>query len=814
MNTCFSVSQYSKIACILTGLFLLLATNLHAQTLRGTVQSEPDRQAIGFTSVVVFSLPDSSQIGGTLTGENGRFSISLPQQGSYYLSISPIGFTPYQSEPYSIVENQSIDIGVITMLEEEVLLDEVEIVAQTSQMELDLDKRIYRVDQDLALAGSSADEILQNLPSVEVDTEGGVSLRGSQNVRILINGKPSGLVGLGGGSGGLEMLQGDMIEKIEVITNPSARYEAEGEAGIINIVLKKERKSGFNGSVNVSTGYPARHSLGANLNYRSGKINWFGNLSGNFRSGPGGGGYVQDQFEDGQLLLRTEQDNNRVRESLGGNFRTGADVLFNEYNTLTLSGQIGIDQNENTTEIVYRDYDAGLNLISTITRDQIEQEPSTNVEFQGTYTRTFPQKDREWVSTIQYQLNDETELADIIESSTVSQTTINQNSSNTEDETNLLIQTDYVHPLGDDGKFKFETGARISVRTIENDFLVQQENNEGVFEALEGFDNFFQYDENIYAAYGIFNQKGEKWGYQLGLRTEYTDLVARLLDTNDEVAKNYLNWFPSAFVSYQVNESNSFQLSYSRRLSRPRFRNLLPFSNFSDARNLRQGNPDLDPEYTHSMEAGYLAYWDNGSLLSIVYFRRTEGVIERITLFNEEGLSVRIPVNLSVRNALGVELSGSQDLYPWWSLSGNMNVFGQITEGEYEGTEFYAEAISMNARLNSRMTLPGDIRIQASGNYNAPRNTPQGKRLARYSMDLGASKSVLDNNGTIALSVRDVFNTNRWREITDTGEFYRELDFQWRVRQISLTFTYRINEEERKNRRGGERDTGFDGGDM
>lgn len=730
------------------------------------------------------------------------------------MSISPIGFKPYQSEAYRIVENQSIDIGMIILQEEEVLLDEVEIVAQTSQMELDLDKRIYRVDQDLALAGSSADEILQNLPSVEVDTEGGVSLRGSQNVRILINGKPSGLVGLGGGSGGLEMLQGDMIEKIEVITNPSARYEAEGEAGIINIVLKKERKSGFNGSVNVATGFPERHSLGANLNYRSGKINWFGNLSGNFRSGPGGGGYVQDQFEDGQLLLRTEQDNNRVRESLGGNFRTGADVLFNEYNTLTFSGQIGIDQNENTTEIVYRDYDPELNLISTVTRDQLEQEPSTNVEFQGTYTRTFPQKDREWVSTIQYQLNDETELADIIESSTVSQTTINQNSSNTEDETNLLIQTDYVHPLGDDGKFKFETGARISVRTIENDFLVQQENNEGVFEALEGFDNFFQYDENIYAAYGIFNQKGEKWGYQLGLRTEYTDLVARLLDTNDEVAKNYLNWFPSAFVSYQVNESNSFQLSYSRRLSRPRFRNLLPFSNFSDARNLRQGNPDLDPEYTHSMEAGYLAYWDNGSLLSSVYFRRTEGVIERITLFNEEGLSVRIPVNLSVRNALGVELSGSQDLYPWWSLSGNMNVFGQITEGEYEGTEFYAEAISMNARLNSRMTLPGDIRIQASGNYNAPRNTPQGKRLARYSMDLGASKSILDNNGTIALSVRDVFNTNRWREITDTGEFYRELDFQWRVRQISLTFTYRINEEERRDRRGGERDTGFDGGDM
>lgn len=810
------VSRFPKTTGILS-LFLFLSTvGLHAQTITGSILSEQSRESVGFTSVVAISLPDSNQIGGTLTDGNGGFFLTLPQQGSYYILVTPMGFQAYQSQDIQLDSDQIVNLGTILLQKEEVLLDEVEIIAETSQMELDLDKRVYRVDQDLALAGSSADEILQNLPSVEVDTEGGVSLRGSQNVRILINGKPSGLVGLGGGSGGLEMLQGDMIEKIEVITNPSARYEAEGEAGIINIVLKKERKSGFNGSVNAGTGFPARHSLGANLNYRSGKINWFGNLSGNFRSGPGGGGYVQDQYEDGQLLLRTEQDNNRVRQSLGGNFRTGADILFNEYNTLTVSGQIGIDQNENTTEIVYRDYGPDLNLFSTVTRNQLEQEPSTNLEFQSTYTRTFPQKDREWVSTIQYQLNDETELADIVESSTLSQTTVNQNSSNTEDETNLLIQTDYVHPLGEDGKIKLETGARVSVRTIDNDFLVQQENNEGIFEALPGFDNFFQYDENIYAAYGIFNQKGEKWGYQLGLRTEYTDLVARLIDTDDEVAKNYLNWFPSAFVSYQIDGTNSFQLSYSRRLSRPRFRNLLPFSNFSDARNLRQGNPDLDPEYTNSMEAGYLAYWDNGSLLSSLYYRRTEGVIERITLFNEEGLSVRLPVNLSVRNALGLELSGSQDLASWWALSGNVNVFGQITEGEYEGNEFYAEAISMSARLNSRMTFPGDIRVQVSGDYSAPQNSPQGRRLARYSMDLGASKSILDDNGTVALSVRDVFNSNRWREITDTGDFYRELDFQWRVRQISVTFTYRINEDERKGNRDRRGDGGsdFGGGDM
>lgn len=807
-----SIHFFRKALFLFIGLYGL-SISLSGQTLTGTINS-PERQAIAFTSVIAYQLPDSIKKGGTLTDDNGAFSFTFSEPGTYYLAVAPIGFQSYISAAFALANGQTIDLGTILITEEEVQLDEVEIVAQTSQMELDLDKRVYRVDQDLALAGSSADEILQNLPSVEVDTEGAVSLRGSQNVRILINGKPSGLVGLGGGSGGLEMLQGDMIEKIEVITNPSARYEAEGEAGIINIVLKKERKNGFNGSVNAGTGYPGRHSLGANLNYRSGKVNWFGNLSGNYRTGPGGGGYVQDQFKDGQLLLRTEQDNDRVRSSLGGNFRTGADILFNEYNTLTLSGQLGIDQNKNTTNIVYRDYGPELNLLSTVTRNQLEREPSTNIEFQGTYTKTFPQKDREWVSTIQYQLNDETELADIVETSAVSQTTINQNSRNTEDETNLLIQTDYVHPLTENGKIKFETGARVSVRTIDNDFLVLQENIEGVFEALPGFDNFFQYEENIYAGYGMFSQKSDTWGYQLGMRTEYTDLVARLVDSNDEVAKNYLNWFPSAFVSYQVNATNSFQLSYSRRLSRPRFRNLLPFSGFSDARNLRQGNPDLNPEYTNAMEAGYLAYWDKGSLLSSIYFRRTEGVIERITLFNEEGLSVRIPVNLSRRNALGLELSGSQDLSSWWSVSGNMNIFGQITEGEYEGIEYYAEAISMTSRLNSRMTFPGDIRVQVSGDYSAPRNSPQGRRLARYSMDLGASKSILNGNGTIALSVRDVFNSNRWREITDTGDFYRELDFQWRVRQTSLTFTYRINQEEKRDRGGRRSGSGFDGGDM
>lgn len=783
-------------------------------TLQGRIFLPEEEKGLAMANLRLFAQADSTPVGGGLSDEDGRFALKV-EPGTYYLMVSYVGYETRTFSDLEVDGNQStVDLGDLKMETGGVSLDAVEISAQGAQMELQLDKRIFRVDQDISLNASSADEILQNLPSVNVDAEGGVSLRGSGSVRILINGKPSGMVGVGGETDGLRNIPANLIERVEVITNPSARYDAEGEVGIINIILKKEERVGVNGSFNVSTGYPQNHRLGANMNYRSGKLNFFANLSGDYRASPGGGGYYQELKNGGETYLIQEQTNDRLRSSLGGNLRLGADYTPNEWNTITFSGLIGVDDEENRTDIIYRDFTPEEELIQEIERDQIENEADRNLEFQVNHKRTFETEGHEWSSTVQYQLNDDTELADITEQTVGNGPPLLQRSSNTEDQAQWLIQSDYIRPFGPDDKLRFETGTRLTLRTINNNYLVEERAPaEVAFTALPNFDNDFLYRENIYAAYGIFSHEIDRFSYQVGLRAEYSDIGADTMAASgyqNVIRKQYLNWFPSAFLSYKLNGRNTVQLSYSRRLSRPRFRNLLPFSNFSDRRNLRVGNPDLDPEYTHSLEAGYLAYWENGSLLSSIYYRHRTGVIERITTLDEDGVSFRIPVNLATQDAVGFELSGSQDITSWWNLSGNLNFYGFRTEGSFQNQDFFAQSLAFQTRVNSRMTFWNNTRLQISGNYRAPQRQPQGRSLAFYSMDLGLSKPVLKGKGTLTFSVRDVFNTRRWRSVIDQPDFYRESEFQWRVRQFTLDFTYRLNQEDRgqEGRRGD-----FDGRD-
>lgn len=769
--------------------------------LRGQVVNADDGIGLPSTTLRLFTLQDSTGVTGGLTDEQGNFLLSVPS-GAYYLKITFLGYeTQFVNLPVLGNTTDTVDLGQITLSAGgDLSLDAVNIEAQGSQMELKLDKRVYTIGQDLSLAGNSADEVLQNLPSIEVDAEGTISLRGSQSVRILINGKPSGLVGNGGDTDGLRNLQASMIEKIEVITNPSARYEAEGEVGIINIILKKEKRKGVNGAFTLGTGVPHNHRLGANLNYRSGKVNLFANLSGNYRNSPGRGSYYQEEYANGLLSLITESTNRRDRQELGGTLQLGADLLFDQYNTLTMSGLVSLGDQLNIATYAYRDFSPDRVPLGTTERVQEEEEIDQNVEFSANYIRTFPQKDRKWTSTLQYQLSDDLEVSDYTQQLIGNGAPILERSSNTENETNLLVQTDYIQPFGTDNEFKVEAGGRANFRTIENDFIVERQGDDGTYTTLEGFDNFFLYQENIYAGYGIFSHEMDRFSYQVGMRAEYTDINIDLIRTNEVIDKNYLNWFPSAFLSYKLKAQNTVQLSYSRRLSRPRFRSLIPFSGLSDARNLRVGNPDLDPEYTHSMEAGYLTYWKSGSLLSSVYFRHRTGVVQRITVRLDDGLTQSMPVNLDTENSVGIELSGSQDITKWWSLSGNVNFFASEINGSVDNDQIFVQAIGFNSRLNSRITLPGKIRFQVSGSYRAPQRSPQGRTLALYSIDLGLTRNVLRGKGTLTFNVSDLLNSRRWQSIVDTETLLRESAFQWRIRQFRLGFTYRLNQENSRGR--------------
>ncbi|MEQ8426131.1 MAG: outer membrane beta-barrel family protein [Cyclobacteriaceae bacterium] len=379
-----------------------------------------------------------------------------------------------------------------------------------------------------------------------------------------------------------------------------------------------------------------------------------------------------------------------------------------------------------------------------------------------------------------------------------------QRAVNEEGDQNTLMQIDYVYPFND-GK-KFESGYRGTLRKITSDYLVEQLDDQGDFQPVANFSNLFVYNEDVHALYSIFENKMETWGYQLGLRIEQTVIETYQRETSERNKKEYLNAFPSAFISYNLNTEKTFQASYSRRLSRPRFWYLNPFSSFSDPRNIRQGNTDLNPEYSDSYEVGVLNNLNNSSIYLGGYYRYTTGVIDRIQTSVDGINTISIPRNIGVENAYGIEANFSSDPLTWLNINGNANFYRAITEGRFNDIILSRDTYTARFRLNSKFKI-GKVDLQLSGNYRAPEKQTQGTRKSVYRVDLGANLDVLKGNGTINLSARDLFNSRKYRGTTVTDNFREESEFQWRSRQIRLSFTYRL--KQKKNR--GERDDREDG---
>lgn len=774
--------------------------------LLGKLVQAGNQQPLPFATVAVYAVADSSIVNNALTENDGTFSLDLPP-GTYYAEISYIGFADKTIPDITVAAGQApIQLGAIAMQADAVALQEVEVRAEKSQMEFKLDRRVFNVGKDLTNAGNSAADILDNVPSVTVDPEGNVSLRGSQGVRILVNGKPSGLLSAGETEALLRM-QGDIIQSVEVITNPSARYEAEGEAGIINIILKKNQEKGVNGSFGITAGHPANYGASYNLNLRRQNFNFFSNFGIDYRRGPGGGLTTQRFFDNGTLTDYYSTERDQVRGGLGGYMQLGADWYLNEKNILTTSLLYRAGEDDNDASVIYRDFDGNQNIVGRTVRDIDETEKEHNLEASLDYTKTFNKKDQEWKTTFKYILDDETELAEYRQTSDETIGLLQQRSSNTEDEINFLFQSDYVHPFTE--KSKMEIGVRAAARTINNDFLVEEQEN-GEFVALPSFDDQLKYNENIYAAYLIGGTEFGNFGFQGGVRAELSDITATLVRSEASNEQNYLSFFPSASLSYELTETQQLQLSYSRRLSRPYFRSLLPFSNFNDPRNNNIGNPNLRPEFTDSYELGFLKYFDRGTMLSSVYYRNTSGVIEEIIIPGEDGTSIEYPVNLSTRNSYGLEFNFSYDMTDAWDVTTDFNFYRALINGQFENVDYSADTYSWNSRLNTSIQLGDPVQLQASFRYRAPRNTPQGRSLSSGSVDLAGSIDMFAGKGTITVSCRDLFNTRKSRSIIDTPDFKSESVFQRRQpRRLVVTFNYRLNQD-KKSMRGEDREDDFD----
>ncbi len=785
-----------KVLCLLG---LLVPASLMAQspaevTVTGSVTDESDKKNLAFATVSVKSVRDSSIVTSGLSSESGRFTLTMPR-GSYFLHIDYVG---YESRDFSLPDltdaDKETDLGSFALATNSVTLQEVQVRAEKSQMEFELDKRVFNVGKDLTNGGNTAADILDKVPSVNVDPEGNLTLRGSSGVQILVNGKPSGLLNAGD-TEALMRMQGDMIDQIEVITNPSARYEAEGEAGIINIILKKNQAGGFNGSFGLNTGVPHNHGASYNLNYRKNDFNFFSNFGLDYRRGPGFGRSTQEFYEGENLLSSYNVLEDNLRGGLGGYVQFGSDWIWNEYNTLTGSVLLKRARDTNNSEVIYEDFN-GLFYSETV-RDVLETESERNIEGSLLYKRTFDKPKHEFNATFKYIFDKELELADYEETTGMTADPLFQNSSNTEDEVITLIQADYVYPFSEEGRF--ETGVRANLRTIDNAYSVN-ELRDGVPVTLDEFDDQLAYQENIYAAYVIAAQKFNKLSIQAGLRGELSDIDARLLKSGENNDQNYFNLFPSSTFSLQLNPKNQLQLSYSRRLSRPFFRRLLPFSNFNNPRNNSIGNPGLRPEYTHSIEYGWLNYPENGTFLAGVYYRHTTGVIETLTLPSDDGTTIRYPVNLSERKAYGLELNYSVNPVKWMDISSDVNFFRAMVRGNFEGRNLSSDTYTMSGRVSSKLRAGEKTQFQTSFFYRAPANTTQGRDLAIASLDLAGSVEVFQNKGTLTLSCRDLLNTRKRRTVVDLPEFRSEGVFQWwQARSLVLSFNYRLNQSKKRN---------------
>lgn len=793
--------------------FLLLVTStLFAQkkfTISGKVVEQGTQQPLEYATVVFEDPQNKTSLVGGISDAKGIFHVEVPQ-GIYNLKISFFSFKEYSVKNFNV--KASTDIGTIALSENIAELDAVEVVAERSTVEMRLDKKIYNVGSDMLVKGGSITDVLGNVPSVSVDLEGTISLRGSENVKILINGKPSALSGMD--SQTLQQLPAESIEKIEVITNPSARYDAQGTAGIINIVLKQGKGLGFTGSTSVNAGFPNNYGASLNLNLRKNKWTFFNNTSLQYREHPQTMAIEQQLLNSEQNVKSFQNENrnsNRIRKGLSLNL--GAEYRLNNKTSITNSIVWNKRDQNKSTQTFFENFDAEKNPVSSRNRWITENEKDQGFQYSLNFERKFDKDGHRFTADYQFSTNLE-------KSSGVSNETLleNQNLINHEetfsDESikEHLLQMDYTLPI--DEQTQFEAGYRGKFSESDTDYRLGETQN-GTFVANSDFSNRFIYNENIQALYTQLGTKFGAFNLMAGLRMEHTAIVSTLVNTHKNYPKNYLQWFPSLFLGYSFSENSQVSLNYTRRLQRPHSRALNPFITREGRTNLFSGNPNLDASLTNSFEAGFLNRWEQFSLNASVYYRNTTQAFNFVALEtgdvidieNADGsvsqvpVMIRQPINLATENHLGVEFATTYTPFPRWKIMWDLNFFKRNTTGNYSYENSLGETVSQNfnsqnyswfSRMNIKIPLPYQIDMNTMAMYMGPNKDAQSSRKGEFGMDLALSKEVFNKKGTISLNIRDLFNSRRMISDTHTPNVNTHSQMQWRTRQISLNLTYRF----------------------
>lgn len=749
-------------------------------SIKGKILEAQTKQPIENAGISLLSNSDQKFIKGTASSKNGTFVLTVAP-GKYDIKIEFISFKPL------LLTNKQIDsdleLGDLLLQEDVKLLKSVNVIGEKSSMELNLDKKVFNVGKDLMSKGGNATDILNNVPSVNVDVNGAISLRGNTGVRVLINGKPSMMTA----NKGLEQIPASNIEKIEVITNPSARYEAQGGAGIINIVLKKNSQTGLNGSVQAGMGDPTNYNGNLNLSYKTEKINLFTNIGVRFRDFKIVEERTQTTLNNGikSVLL---QNNLTKRHDDSYNFYIGGDYYINPSNTLTGSFYHSTLIIDNKIDYNYNFFNASNVKDSTNYRFEHYKEPKKYNQLELYHVKTFENKDKKWTTSLQYDFWNDDENQNINQQKTfpTGNPINNLITKNIESSNDIFIQSDFVTSLGENGRF--ETGIRSDLRAIRSDYWAR---SNGV--QLAAYDNKLAYNENLFSGYMQLGNKINKLNYLLGLRAEMSFIgISDRVGTFDN-NKEYINLFPTVHLVYNLQKTTDLQLSYSRRINRPEFWQLNPFGGLSDIRNLTIGNPDLDPTYTNSFEFSLLKKWNKFTLTPSVYYARTKNYFQYVLKQTADGNFVRTPVNLDFEERYGLEISSTYNPFAWWRLALNFNYYGFKQKGEFEGKQYGSNDKTWTTQLNSRMKLPKNLAIESIFSYRGKFQDIQSLNKATYRLNIALSKDVLKEKMTLSLAANNIFNTLIDRQELNTPTYQLQSTAYGVGTVINATVVYRFN---------------------
>jgi len=822
----------------LTVLFLLVLSVLtvYAETekgaqITGKVIDASTKQGMEFANISLRKTGSKEFIKGTVSDQLGAFRLDGVSNGNYVVAVSVVGYATFEKELTIGTGQKTINLRSILLKEDTQLLNEVQVVGQRSQMKFEIDRKVFNVDQSLATAGGSASDVLGNIPSVQVDPEGEVSLRGNSSVTVWINGKESGL-SADNRAQILEQLPAESIERVEVITNPSAKYNPEGTAGIINIVLKKNRKAGYYGSLQAGVDTRGGYNAAGNVNFSSGKFESFVNVGTRVRKSEGEGYTNRQNLDDNgnpvSYLNQLRNDEDTRKPVIA---RMGTTYHATDKDHFSFSGFGLLGRGDETDWLNYTSNIPGS--FTSSLRTSAEKRKMNIGNFEIGYKRDFSEKSNLDLSA-SYNLVNITPESSFLQVSNYAggtSTSSYQFQENVMKPRKWEFQADYVTEFGEQNKI--EAGYKGEFLTSKSKVSTYSGTSEGNAAFNEGLYNNFTYDQNVNALYATYSKRINRFGIQLGLRGEHTRTNTNSLGYNQSETDHpaykddYFSFYPSAFLSYQLPSNNELQLNYTRRVSRPWGGQLNPFVNLTDSTNISYGNPLLLPQYSNSLELNYIKNWENHTLSASLYYRNTDNVIQRIS-YRDGDIMKSTFENIAKTQSAGTELILKNNLFRMIDLTSTLNFYYNKLDGfsylpEEATTPVVGEAdedFSWSARIIANVMLPWGVSLQATGDYNSRELVAQGYRKANHAIDLGLRKSFLDRKLSLTINTRDLLNSRKRETITSGSGFSQESVFARSGRTVGFTLTYNFGnmkgsskrpdrQEQQNNGDGGMMEEGF-----